>query len=83
MTTAPRKVASAIQYVEGVTQVVRRVPLGGLENMAIMKASATGITAEPKRPGAGTGPSGTRVNRLAIDPGYYAAASSSGIAVTT
>ena len=83
MTTEPRKVASVIQYVEGVTQVVRRVPLGGLENMAIMKASATGMTAEPKRPGGGTGASGTFVNRLGTCPGYYAAASSSGIAVTT
>jgi hypothetical protein len=83
MTTAPRKVARVIQYVEGVTHVVRRVPLGGLENIAIMKVSATGITAEPNRPGGGTGESGTRVKALDIDPGYYAAASSSGIAVTT
>ena len=69
MITAPRNVASVIQYVDGVTQVVRSVPLGGLENMAIMKASATGITAEPKRPGGGTGESGTRVKALGIDPG--------------
>jgi hypothetical protein len=51
--------------------------------MAIMKASATGITAEPKRPGGGTGESGTRVKALGIHAAYYAAASSSGIAVTT
>ena len=69
MITAPRKVASVIQYVEGVTQVVRRVPLLGLENMAIMKASATGMTAEPKPLGGGTGESGTRVKTLGIDPG--------------
>ena len=64
------------------TQVVRTVPLGGLENMATMKASATGITAASKRPAP---------HRRVRDPGesvghlprYYAAASLSGIAVTT
>ena len=71
------------QYVEGVTQVVRSVPLAGLENMAIMKASATGMTAEPKPVGGGTGRSGTRVKALGMRAAYYAAASSSGIAVTT
>ena len=49
--------------------MVRRVPLGGLENIAIMNASATGMNAEPKRPGGGTGESGTRVKALGIDPG--------------
>jgi hypothetical protein len=66
-----------------VTQVVRRVPLGGLENIASMKKSAAGITTDPMRPGGGTGASGTRVSALATNAGYYAAASSSGIAVTT
>jgi hypothetical protein len=83
MITAPRKVASVSQYVEGVTQVVRRDPLAGLENIATMKASATGITAEPKPLAGGTGESGTRVKTFGIDAAYYAAASSSGIAVTT
>ena len=83
MITAPRKVASVSQYVDGVTQVVRSVPLAGLENMAIMKASATGITAEPKPLAGGTGLSGTRVKAFGTDQGYYAAASSSGIAVRT
>src|ERR1700686_3017452 len=68
MTAAPRKVASVSQYVDGLTHVVRRVPLGGFENMATMNASATGITAEPNRPGGGTGESGTRVKALGIDP---------------
>jgi hypothetical protein len=76
-------VASVIQYVDGVTQVVRNVPLGGLENIASMKKSATGRTAEARAPSGGAAASGTRVRALGMDAGYYAAASSSGIAVTT
>ena len=48
-----------------------------------MEASVTGMTAEPKRPGGDTRESGRQVKALVIDPGNYAATSSSGIAVTT
>ena len=83
MTTAPAHEVIDIQNVDGVTHVVRSVPLGGFENIASMNASATGSTTASRRPGGGTGASGTWVNRLGTRPGYYAAASSSGIAVTT
>lgn len=68
MASAPTQVITVIQYVDGVTQVVRRVPLGGLENIASMKRSATGSIAEPSLPGGGTGVSGTLVNRLGMRP---------------
>jgi hypothetical protein len=68
ITRAPMDVLIVIQYVEGVTQVVRKVPLLGLENIATMKRSATGSTAAPSGPGAGTGPSGTLVKMLAMRP---------------
>ena len=69
ITSAPTHVPIAIQKVDGVTQVVRKLPLAGLENMAIMKASATGSTAAARPSGGGTGVSGTRVKMLGTRPG--------------
>ena len=64
ITTAPTHETIDIQNVEGVTQLVRREPLAGLENIASMKASATGSTADSTGPGGGTAVSGTRVKRF-------------------